>query len=426
MDGAQVIPSLGGGAFGPSSFTAMPVGGQIEIADINLDGLDDVLVPWSSGLMLAYGDGAGSLINAKLLENSFGKIGRIALGDVTGDEIADVVSVDAELPGTPRLRVVPHDGMLGLSTTGWFTVDMPGGHIDGMDVGDVNADGLLDAVVQQDDGSYDHRGRLLMGVMGGFAPAVEIATAKYGGSVVVADANADGRDDVVMVHAGGFEIGLVLATLSGMGPQQTYGKPTAASLLDALAVGDIDCDGLPRRHRCRRRGIAHLPRDGLWSIKAWHPIACSSISANERAAIRAAGHVGGSTLGLGRVVLERLPDPLSLLPGSGERQQLLQPQSAAQLHLGQVNPRDERDATGNEAHVEPTKVFDVRDDILDEDPIVAHAALRTGIINVLPTLVHVPIEVCLVLFGNGARPPVRHEVEDLLLCMFDEGAGHVE
>ena len=244
--GLDVIPSLGAGSFGPATHVSTVFGFDLEVADINRDGHDDIIVPSPDGLILAYGDGAGSLGNAELLTGSYGQIGyQIAMGDVTGDQIPDLVSVTPT--SAPGLIMVPHNGVDALSTSGWSKLSFPGEAVAGFALGDVNADGLLDVVVQQDDNTdYDVRTRLIPGAVGGFGPPIEIAKSSYGGAVVIADVNADGRGDVVLVHSGGFEVGVVLSTPAGMGPHQSTMVPTAASVASyALAVGDVDCDGCP-------------------------------------------------------------------------------------------------------------------------------------------------------------------------------------
>jgi hypothetical protein len=130
---------------------------------------------------------------------------------------------------------------------GVFTISVPGNRIGGFDVGDLNGDGLLDLVVQEDDTpSYDVRTRLLLGAKTGFETAVEIAKALYGGAVVVADVNADGLDDAVLLHQGEWTIGVVLSTGAGTESEVSYMVNTGAFLsTSALAVGDIDCDGCP-------------------------------------------------------------------------------------------------------------------------------------------------------------------------------------
>ena len=242
--GIDVIQSLGGGAFAAANHIATGVGSMM-VADLNRDGHDDLVVPSADGIVMLFGNGAGALVNRQILTNSAGKLGNaMAMGDVTGDHVPDLLAASHTTATT--LVIVPHDGISGLSPTGWTTLKLPGDGISGFAVGDLNGDGLLDLVAQDDNLNYDVRTRLLLGGANGFTAPVEIARHKYGGAVVVADANADGRDDVAVVHAGGFEIGLVLSTASGVGPHRTYAVPTAASVAShSLAVGDVDCDGCP-------------------------------------------------------------------------------------------------------------------------------------------------------------------------------------
>lgn len=163
---------------------------------------------------------------------------------MTGDGFPDLVS--REDYTCANLVVVPHDGVSGPSAVGWTTVPLVGAGCSGYDVGDINGDGQVDIAWQDDDnGDYDVRTRMMLGELGGFGPPIELSQYGWGGPVQIADVNADGRGDVLSLHDGGFALTLILSTAMGMGTPTDYPFPTAASVMSALAVGDINCDGCP-------------------------------------------------------------------------------------------------------------------------------------------------------------------------------------
>ncbi len=180
-----------------------------------------------------------------ILDNPQDTAGKIAMADMTGDMIPDFVTL--AYPGLTSLVVIPHDGVGAPSPTGWFTIPFADEHPSGFDVGDVDGDGLADVVWQdQNNSEYDVRTHLMLAEPGGFGAPVDIAKDGWGGAVLIADVNADGRNDVVSLHSAGFAVTVVLSTAAGMGPAKTYPFSTGASVADySLAVGDVDCDGCP-------------------------------------------------------------------------------------------------------------------------------------------------------------------------------------
>lgn len=250
-DGVDLLQSLGDGGFAPPTLLPDIHGLWLRAVDLDLDGAQDLVWLQDRGQFLGYdlafarADGAGSFAAPVVFTDGPLPVdGPLAIGDVTGDGFPDLVS--REDYTCQNLVVVPHDGVSGPAAAGWTTLPLGGAGCSGYDLGDLDGDGRVDVAWQDDDnGDYDVRTRMMLGQPGGFGPPVELSQHGWGGPVQIADVNADGRGDVLSLHDGAFELTVILATAMGMGPPKDYPFPTAASVMSALAVGDINCDGCP-------------------------------------------------------------------------------------------------------------------------------------------------------------------------------------
>ncbi|MCU1347146.1 MAG: hypothetical protein JWO56_176 [Acidobacteria bacterium] len=242
-DGFDVYDALGGGIFAGPRHIAAPSGWDLQIGDIDGDGRPDLVSPSDQGAVVLINDGAGGLGAAQLVAPAGMQLGyRLGLGDVTGDGALDLVALDRT---QTSLIVIPNVGGA-FAADRWSTVAVSGATLRDVAIGDVTGDGRADLIAQEDlGGASGVRTWLLAGASGGgFLPPVQVAQAEYGGGVVVADVNADGRSDVVLMHEAGYAIGVLLGGGGGLGAERVYKMPTGASL-ESLAVADIDCDGCP-------------------------------------------------------------------------------------------------------------------------------------------------------------------------------------
>lgn len=167
-----------------------------------------------------------------------------AIGDVTGDGLADVV-VAAHLvsPRDVSLFVFPQlaDGTLGAPiryATGSTNLQFPAS----LAVGDVNGDGRLDAVMPFDDAI----GIFLQTAAGELA-AIETLPSTIPGSnqqsVIVADFDGDGRVDVAAVPSGGPAVDVWYQAGDGsLTPARSFASPAGGFAV--LAAGDFDGDGV--------------------------------------------------------------------------------------------------------------------------------------------------------------------------------------
>jgi RHS repeat-associated protein len=244
-----------GGTFGtPSTIAGMRccIGNQpqwpraTQIADMNRDGIPDLLVANDQGTVdvyLGHGDGTFGLPHQYAAAG--GPIA-LSIGDVNNDGFLDVAVGD---DGTGSLSAFSillgnGDGTLRAPITRTMS-----GAIYAVSLGDLNGDGKLDLVVG--DAGGPSIGVLFGNGDGTFGAATLYATHGESISTTLADLNGDGRLDVVSAEgdppgAGGATLGVFLNAGNGvLGTRVDYGVGSTYARIVTVAVGDLNNDGVP-------------------------------------------------------------------------------------------------------------------------------------------------------------------------------------
>lgn len=285
--------SLGGGqpyaysaVFPPVSFS-----GSLTLADLNSDGLDDLVIGWADGVTIMLANGTGGLSapvrysdSTLNVDNAVSALtvidlngddhldvvatgsvrgvgvylgdgaGHLAfqrwvgdlplvdseVGDVDGDGLLDVVAVDATTPGSVDVFTnadIPQFFASTYRVYPYSSVAVP----DGIGIGDVNSDGLNDVVVSG--------GKLYVHTQksnGTLTSAVELPSFASPTSVLVTDVDLDGDADVLVAHDGGQKLGIYLQVAGALTPEDLYPVPFCGNYAaQAVAVGDFSSDGCP-------------------------------------------------------------------------------------------------------------------------------------------------------------------------------------
>lgn len=217
------------------------------IADFDGDGIKDIaLVADGGGLYLFRGLGAGGHGNGQFNQYSVFNLGSawdVAAGDINGDGITDLV---VALRGGAIVPMIGQ-GANGVGN-GQFAlraaIAAPGSP-KGMALVDLDLDGVLDVVTTSESNTVSVlRGQTTAGVPnGGFVLAATISMSGSTFDVAVADFNGDGYPDIASANYDGANISVSLG-----GPQLAFkpgishGSPGTPL---GIAAGDFNHDGRP-------------------------------------------------------------------------------------------------------------------------------------------------------------------------------------
>jgi hypothetical protein len=240
--GVDVFLQTGGALAEPTLVATGGLAVDVRIADVDLDGHNDLVVSRedAGGIVVYPGQAAGGF-GAPRVVGTEGNA-QIEVGDVNGDGLPDVVSrltfsfsVYAQTPGGGFAAPVRYDLGTGLG---------------GMAVGDLSGDGRADVAVTVDTNDPDSRVLVYrQNGSGGLEEPVVYGVYDIPEPAVLADVDGDGRTDLVTAHGGWWWAGVLLQRPDGLlGREQRFRVPAPnASHYDhrGIAVGDLTGDGKP-------------------------------------------------------------------------------------------------------------------------------------------------------------------------------------
>ena len=238
-DGIAVLLGRGLGRFAPA--TRIPLEHRpraIALAKFDRDGTVDVVTASGDGTVsILPGDGNGAFVlGGTFLTGS--SPSDVVVGDLTADGVPDVATADGD-----GLSILAGDGAGGLLSPVHLSVGEGCARIV---AGDLDLDGVLDlAFTRNSWDEYSGVGVLLGDGAGGFSPLVTYSTYLEPGDLALCDLNADRLPDLVTTDhlEGDAEVSAFLG--DGMGILISTCRTRFSRSLSAsgLAVGDLNRDG---------------------------------------------------------------------------------------------------------------------------------------------------------------------------------------
>src|SRR2546425_4796543 len=235
--------------FGPTTLIDLGIENPIGhvVADFNQDGHADLIV--TPSINVFTGDGMGSFAPAR--RTAFADASAVATGDFTGDGTLDLAITQAVVSKSSTDLLCGSAPSVGVFVGPNLVHSPPcllaGGNPIAVQAADFDADGRTDlAIVSgvaqglrifkgQGDGRF---AQVMTGEPGGAVPGSFITATPMAPPV---DLDGHGTFDLVVAHAGGVRIFLG----NGDGTFRNGGSAGSGNATRAVAVGDLNADGLP-------------------------------------------------------------------------------------------------------------------------------------------------------------------------------------
>jgi len=239
VDSLAIALNNGDGTFG--GITTFPTGDSPEsvaTGDFNGDGVTDLATAneFGNSISILLGDGTGGY--AAPVNYAAGNPHRLAVADINGDGQLDLVTAAAGIASQVQVLFGLGGGTFAPAVTAFPT---PAGAID-VEVVDLNGDGRLDIVASSTD---TLTGSVSVGLGqpgGGFAVTTFPAGTGAAEALAIGDLNGDGLLDVVAANLLSDSYAVLLGLAGGgFGAPQT--GPIGAGLPTDVAVADINGDG---------------------------------------------------------------------------------------------------------------------------------------------------------------------------------------
>lgn len=245
----EIFPQDGTGQLAPSTVIATVYSDRIRAGDLNGDGLTDIAgIEWGgseAGVFLQ--DLSGNLSLSASYYAPHGGYDDLEIGDINTDGLDDIIVMSGQLYAYDNIAVLLQTATGSFGPAAYY--DLGGDEsTHGVGVGDVNGDGANDVVVSYGGNRpYSNIAIFAQNGTGTLDPATSTASYDVPEPVEVADLDGDQLDDIIVLHGGWSRAGVYLQQGDGsLAAEALYTIPYASHYNPhGMAVGDINGDRSP-------------------------------------------------------------------------------------------------------------------------------------------------------------------------------------
>jgi hypothetical protein len=237
------------GTLDPVSLHATADSKCVRVSDLNHDGRADIVgAGWGTNSVTVFLQQTGGTLAAPVVYSApHSGYDDLEIGDLNHDGLDDVVVMSGQLYATPNVSVLYQqpDGTLGELESRFVGVNMLSS---GIGIGDVGDDDRNDLVVSYGGNRPSSKLAVFSQAADGSLPATPSAVDSYDApqAVDVDDVSGDRRGDVLVAHGGWNALGVYVQATGTLGPEALEPIPYATRYNPhGLEVGDINNDGLP-------------------------------------------------------------------------------------------------------------------------------------------------------------------------------------